>query len=289
MRSSPSGRWVTRSTARRPPRPGRRPSAPRPSPGRGARSARRAAGRARRRGGAREHEPLALAAGEHRPLLPDERVQAGRERGDPLAEPRALERGPELGVSRRPAARDAGSHGWSSRTGARPDRRGRRCAHVLLAVLAQVVPADGDPALSGSRKRSRRFEHGCLAGAARADQGDAPTRLEAQVEAAQDGLLGAVARGDALEGDGRPADGRGRGSAGSRTSGSRSTVSRTRRPAASAPESSRAAPGSGTTARMTRARAGRASPRGRGRARPPHGRPRPPRAPRPRSARRRGS
>ena len=34
--------------------------------------------------GACEHEPLSLAAGEHRPLLPDLRVQAGRERGHPL-------------------------------------------------------------------------------------------------------------------------------------------------------------------------------------------------------------
>ena len=55
--------------------------------------------------GARDDEALTLAPRQLSPLLPDERVETGGERADPLVEARAAERGDELARPSRPGAR----------------------------------------------------------------------------------------------------------------------------------------------------------------------------------------
>ena len=93
----------------------------------------------------RDDEALALAAGELRSLLPDERVEAVRERLDPVVEPRTAQRVEELAVGR------VGSGEPQVLADRRvedvrllPGER-ERAADVLLPQLADVAPADRDP------------------------------------------------------------------------------------------------------------------------------------------------
>ena len=93
--------------------------------------------------GARQHEPLALTAGELSALLAHERVQAVRELLDPFEEPRRAQRFEELVVARR----------GLGELQVLPDRcreqmrvlagDGDRAADVLLPVAAQVLPRRG--------------------------------------------------------------------------------------------------------------------------------------------------
>ena len=98
-----------------------------------------------------EHQALALAAGELRPLLADERVEPVGERGDPVAEPRAAERSSELGVGRLgprepEVLADRGVEQVRVLAG-----EGERGADVLLAVLAGVAAGDRDASLARGR------------------------------------------------------------------------------------------------------------------------------------------
>lgn len=85
--------------------------------------------------GAREHQTLALPAGEHRPLLPHLRVHALGERRDPLREPRTLERGPQLGLlGRRAREAQVLADGGVEQVGVLAGQ-GKGRADILLAVL----------------------------------------------------------------------------------------------------------------------------------------------------------
>jgi hypothetical protein len=76
------------------------------------------------------------------------------------------------------------------------------CANVLLPVLAGVAARDRDPALLGIEKTQEQVDDSGRAGSAGADEGDPPSGIQAQLEAAQRRLLaGGVARSHTLQGD----------------------------------------------------------------------------------------
>ncbi len=180
MRSSPSGRCVISSTVVSRRRRARRPSArSRSVSGRGARSARRGAARARRRAA----RARARGAG------------AGRPRAAPSS-PTSVSRpsGSEATQSARRARPSAGAQLVVASAPGRASRRfsriveSKRCASWPASANVRRTsswrysrrsrPSSVTRPCSGSRKRSSRFVDGRLAGAARADERDAPARLE---------------------------------------------------------------------------------------------------------------
>ena len=80
---------------------------------------------------------------------------------------------------------------------------GDRTAHVRLTVVAQVAAREHDPSPLGVPKAEQQAHDGGLPGAARADERDAASGREAEVDAVQRRmLLIRVAGMDALERDG---------------------------------------------------------------------------------------
>ena len=130
---------------------------------------------------AREHEPLALAAGELAALLADERVEAVGQRARPSRASRARRSASlELGVGRVRARERAGSSrmlvekrcaSWPATAIARAD--------VVLAVLAQVAAGERDAARLGVEEAQQQVRDRRLAGAARPDERDARARARA--------------------------------------------------------------------------------------------------------------
>ena len=125
-----------------------------------------------------KRQALALAARELRPLLADQRLEPVWERRDPVGQPRTAEHLPELVVGRR-RAREAE---------VRPDRRaeqmgvlageGERAADVPLIEIADVTTRERDAALLGIEKAKEKVRDRRLAGSARPDERDPPTRVE---------------------------------------------------------------------------------------------------------------
>ena len=200
--SRPSGRWVISSTERS-------PAAAKTSSisSRAVASSRCAVGSSRNQdGGAREQH---ARHGEALPL--PARTAARRPR-------RRRSRGRQVGTSAQsssPAARSAPriSSSVASGRASRTSRAmlvlkmwaswagdGDQAPHILLAVGAQVVPAQRHPAGLGIEEAQQEVDDGRLAGAARADQRHSGARLEPQVETVQH-CAGArrVADPDALE------------------------------------------------------------------------------------------
>ena len=97
---------------------------------------------------------------------------------------------------------------------------GDHAAHVLLAVVAQVLAGERHAPALRVEEAQQQADDRRLAGAARAEERDAPARLEAQAEAVERGpLVGGVAGAHVLERDRERRTGAGSGCAGSTTRG----------------------------------------------------------------------
>ncbi len=83
-------------------------------------------------------------------------------------------------------------------------RECNRPADVLLAQLTDVLATDRDATSLGVEEAQEEVRHRGLARAARAEEGDASSRLERQVEALEHGGISrGVARRHAFERDAR--------------------------------------------------------------------------------------
>ena len=151
-----------------------------------------------------DRQALALAAGELRALLADQRLEPVGERGDPVADAGAMEGVLELRVGRARAGEAE----------VRPDRRvehvgvlageGEGAPQVVLTELAHVATRESHTAFLGVEEAEQEVRHGRLADAARPDERDLPARLEQQVEPAERRWpAGLVAGGHSLERHGR--------------------------------------------------------------------------------------
>ncbi len=146
-----------------------------------------------------QRHPLALAAGQGEPLLPDHRVVALRQPGDELVRLGGLGRGQDLlpaGVG--PPVGDVGPDrvGEQERVLAdQPDRGPQR----VQGEITDVVPADpqrpaGHVVEAGEQLRDGRFPR-----AGGADQRDGLAHRDLQRQSAQHGLAGHVAEAHVVE------------------------------------------------------------------------------------------
>ena len=152
----------------------------------------------------RDRQALALAPGELRAFLADQRLEpvrgarrpsrrCGRDGGRPRA-PRRSRRAGEAEV--------------------RPDRRvedvgvlageRERAPQVVLTELAHVATRKSHAAFVGIEEAEQEVRHGRLADAARPDERDLPARLEQQVESAERGLARRARSGRSLPRAPRP-------------------------------------------------------------------------------------
>ena len=146
-----------------------------------------------------DRDPLALSPGERDPALADHRVVAVRQRGDELM-CLGEQRGPlDLCIGRVDATeRDVLAHGRGEEerilgddADLPPQRRQRERPHV---GPVDEYPTPLDVVEARDQRRNRR-----LAGAGVADQGDAPSGHDLEVEVVQDRAAGLVSERDALE------------------------------------------------------------------------------------------
>ena len=149
-----------------------------------------------------ESDSLALAARELAPLLAHEGVEAVRQRTHPLSDPRRVERLLDLAVAhpgpaepkiladaRREEVRVLPGHGDGP-------------ANVLLPVLAQVPPAEGDASLLRIEEPKEQVRDSALSRAARTEERDSAPGLEPEAKAVKRrGLAGCVACANVLERD----------------------------------------------------------------------------------------
>ena len=151
----------------------------------------------------RDHETLALAAGELPSLLSDECVEALWKPFDPVVEARAVQHAVELVVrGARPREPEILADGRVEDVRLLSRER-ERAADVLLPEVAQIDAVDGDATRLRIEEAQKKVRDGRLPRSTRADEGDACAGIDPQVEPRERRLVGGrVARRDTLESDG---------------------------------------------------------------------------------------